>query len=816
MTICTLYPTLNAKTGKPITFDEIKRMAATPQATAKLETELITPTDAPGKSKDIVMKHNRMTVGWVDIDSGNQSLSEVVDKCKEFGFDEAIIYSSSFAKRIKNGVMQGHRWRVIINLAVALDCEHWEYLQQALAIIFVGGSEAVRIHQGMFAPTNPDNGYYEYQIINGQPLDPSHLPKNVLEVVEQIIRQEAALQEAVVDAPTKTRIASDACSSDIIGKVNQAYEMADVLKDLGYIRKAKNKWLHPKSTSGAAGVVILNNKYFSHHQSDPLSDGHTHDVFDILKLWKFNGDEKAAIAFYAEELDPEGQRQRRLKFKKAQGSTDPHEWTEPQPLGVKVAAESYPLDALPPTVQAAVKEVASFVKAPFPLVASSALGALSLAIQPHVDAKREEGLEGPVSLFLLTIADSGERKSTCDSFFTKAIRAYEEAQAEAAKPEIKRHAAEIAAWTAEREGLLSAIKVAGKTRKQTDSLRTVLEGLEHRKPKPPRIPRLLYTDATPEALAFGLAKQWPSGAVISAEAGTVFGAHGMGQDSVMRNLTLLNVLWDGGTLTIDRRTAESFTVREAKLTMALQVQEATLRSFFDRSGTLARGTGFLARFLVAWPESTQGFRLFTEPPTAWPALEEFNRRITANMEHPTTIDENGKLTPPVMQFTPEAKRAWVAFHNAIERKLASGGELYDVRDVASKSADNAARLAALFQVFETGMGGAINAEAFESASRIAAWHLNEARRFFGEFALPKELADAVRLDAWLIEYCKREGTKLVPTKQVQQFGPGGLREKAAIENALRELEEANRARLVHEGKRRIIHINPALVNEMAE
>lgn len=35
------------------------------------------------------------------------------------------------------------------------------------------------------------------------------------------------------------------------------------------------------------------------------------------------------------------------------------------------------------------------------------------------------------------------------------------------------------------------------------------------------------------------------------------------------------------------------------LTIALQIQEATLRNFFDQTGGLARGTGFLARFLVA-------------------------------------------------------------------------------------------------------------------------------------------------------------------------------------------------------------------------
>ena len=239
----------------------------------------------------------------------------------------------------------------------------------------------------------------------------------------------------------------------------------------------------------------------------------------------------------------------------------------------------------------------------------------------------------------------------------------------------------------------------------------------------------------------------------------------MGKDSIMRNLALLNVLWDGGTLSIGRRTSESFTVRGARLTVALQVQDATLRSFFDRSGGLARGTGFLARFLVAWPESTQGYRPFTDPPSSWPALAAFNARIAAILDQPAPIDDAGALTPTMLLFTADAKAAWVAFHDAIEGELRTGGELYDVRDVASKSADNAARLAALFQVFEGG-GGAINAESFESASRIAAWHLNEARRFFGELALPAELANAARLDTWLIEHCRRERTHIVPRRDV--------------------------------------------------
>lgn len=112
-------------------------------------------------------------------------------------------------------------------------------------------------------------------------------------------------------------------------------------------------------------------------------------------------------------------------------------WPEPQPLTVQIEAEPYPLDALPAKIAAAVHEVAGFVKAPLPMVASSALAALSLAAQAHVDVKRAEKLHGPCSLFLLTIADSGERKSTCDGFFTSPIRNYQEEQAVLMKPELE-------------------------------------------------------------------------------------------------------------------------------------------------------------------------------------------------------------------------------------------------------------------------------------------------------------------------------------------------------------------------------------------
>jgi len=145
----------------------------------------------------------------------------------------------------------------------------------------------------------------------------------------------------------------------------------------------------------------------------------------------------------------------------------------------------------------------------------------------------------------------------------------------------------LAAWNAEREGILSAIKEAGKKGRAVISLRDSLTQLEYQKPESPRVPRLILGDETPENLAYILTKNWPSAGVVLSEAGVVFGAQGMSKDSVMRNLALLNVLWDGGSFSIGRRTSESFTIKDARLTIALQIQEATLRAFFERSGGLA-------------------------------------------------------------------------------------------------------------------------------------------------------------------------------------------------------------------------------------
>jgi putative DNA primase/helicase len=86
----------------------------------------------------------------------------------------------------------------------------------------------------------------------------------------------------------------------------------------------------------------------------------------------------------------------------------------------------FPLWALTPKIRMAVEEAIAVTQAPPALVASSALAAASLAVQTKFDVRRFNGLSSPCSLFMITFAESGERKTTVDRMFFGAFSEFEE------------------------------------------------------------------------------------------------------------------------------------------------------------------------------------------------------------------------------------------------------------------------------------------------------------------------------------------------------------------------------------------------------
>lgn len=163
--LATAYQSHFDREGVPFTFDKLKYLSLNPLNIAKGLAPLIHPSTAPGKTKEIVEVHNRMTWLWVDLDSGNKPLLEVIEICKTYQIDNAVLYSTASACREKRGIMQGFRWRVVILPSQSLSCADWHTLQSALAKIFGGGLEACKLTQGFYAPSCNDGGYYESALV---------------------------------------------------------------------------------------------------------------------------------------------------------------------------------------------------------------------------------------------------------------------------------------------------------------------------------------------------------------------------------------------------------------------------------------------------------------------------------------------------------------------------------------------------------------------------------------------------------------------------------------------------------------------------
>ena len=102
------------------------------------------------------------------------------------------------------------------------------------------------------------------------------------------------------------------------------------------------------------------------------------------------------------------------------------EWeaTEPTPL-FNQAGDTEPRPRFRNrTIENAVVAISRLTGAPDPIAMQSVLATLSVAAQGHADVQKLQGT-CPIGLYFLTIAKSGERKTTCDNIATSTLRRIE-------------------------------------------------------------------------------------------------------------------------------------------------------------------------------------------------------------------------------------------------------------------------------------------------------------------------------------------------------------------------------------------------------
>ena len=258
-------------------------------------------------------------------------------------------------------------------------------------------------------------------------------------------------------------------------------------------------------------------------------------------------------------------------------------------------------------------------------------------------------------------------------------------------------------------------------------------------------------------------------------------------------------MWDGAPLTVSRKTSGSYRAEHYRGTVNLMVQRDLLEGLLGGKQKRARALGTLARALLSEPTETEGTRTYHEPVSGLPAVDAFNDAIKKLMLIPLSAicnDAAAELRPPALFMGDDAKAAWVAYHDEIEGELL--GRYQEVRDFGSKSAENAARLAALFWLLEN--GGTFTAKddpalgrqrvvetmdvvAMERGIAVARWFLDEAARVVsGRIPNPEK-----RLAAELWTWLDKLGEPSITRHDIGRLGPYKLRHELSLRDRVLQI-----------------------------
>lgn len=462
-------------------------------------------------------------------------------------------------------------------------------------------------------------------------------------------------------------------------------------------------------------------------------------------------------------------------------------------------ANNYPIDALPPLLRDAVRDVQQHTQAPEALIAASALASTAVACQ-HLANVLLPSIEKicPISLAILTIADSGERKSTVDEYFTKTIREFQHECEKHYQAELRVQQAQEVAWRAEKKVIEKSIEKLFKAGQEIEEAKRKLVDMELTKPEKPKRVKILYSDTTPSALQYGLAENSRSVALWSSEGGSILGGHGA------TNLPLLNSLFSGEAIEIDRRSSESFTIEGARLTINIMSQPHAVKQFFTRNNGAPRESGHLARMLISAPASTQGTRLITSfsPARDMKALNALRQWQMRALQEGSHFESPSHL----LIFSQEASIVWIEYFNKIEESLNPGGALASIRDFGSKLAEITARLAAIFQLTEEHSSLEIGKENMERAIKISTWHANESKRIFEE-CLDIETNKNKQL---LLKYLSKkhaENNWWVTKTDILQNGPKPIRKAMILDPIIMQMANNYELFIMPHGKTIQISIN---------
>ena len=450
------------------------------------------------------------------------------------------------------------------------------------------------------------------------------------------------------------------------------------------------------------------------------------------------------------------------------------EGAAPEPLRrPSIAPPPYPLDALGECLGAAAARLHAVLQCPAALCGQSVLAAASLAAQPHADVWID-GRRDPLSLWHLTVAESGERKSAADQWALRAHREWERELADQYRRELADYNVSAAAHCAakrkaERKADAAAIRAAMKDAGTP--------------PDPPLSPLLLLGEPTLEGLQKLYQNGRPSLGLFNDDAGDFIGGHAMNRDNRTKSAAGFSRLWDSGEFSRVRSGDGAAKFYGRRLALHLMLQPVIAERVL--SDEVLTGQGFLARCLLSWPQSTISTRRYVEADLSIdPALSAYWDRMRSLLcsPQPFCMGTRNELEPRALRLDDAAKQRWIAVTDAIERDTA---DYYsEVKAWASKAGAQMLRIAGVLTLVENDEAEFISVAVIDRAARLVEYHLVEAVRIVGTARVPTRLRNA----ELLLDWCWRAGRSQLYSADAMRNGPSAIRDADSFREAAETLE----------------------------
>lgn len=416
-------------------------------------------------------------------------------------------------------------------------------------------------------------------------------------------------------------------------------------------------------------------------------------------------------------------------------------------------APAYPVGSLRPLADAC-EAIATHGQVQPAMVGQCLLGAASLLTQ---GLHRVETLAGPrpLSLYLLTLGDSGDGKSTAQS---PALHSVHEWQREAAK---------------DYSAALADHDKAKARRKRGEE-----------PPELPASPYRLMRDATVEGLRRDLDGGPCSQGIFTDEAAAVLSGYGMTPEHRAKTAGVFSGLWDNGHLSVSRATGPRVERYGRRVALHWLIQpQAAGETLGD---PLLSALGFWPRFLAAWPAPQEPRIAKPFRPDTLPAVVAYWWRCDELLNEPLGDDAD---ECPVISLTDEARDLVGRAFERFERESRRGG-LRQVKPFGLRAAEQACRVAGVLATFAGER--CISADTMRGALALVAYSLETWRAVIDEGAADQGGQHALRLYEWLTE---RHGWR-EKLSTIVNAGPACVRSKDKRDAALERLRELGLAEVL--------------------